>query len=261
MTPVLTRVGEVAVHTYGRGVRTYVGYHGWSGSHRSLEPLVPHLPREARLIAPDLPGFGQSAAPSAWSLERYLDRLDAVFDALDLTDVTVIGNCAGAVLAMEQALRNPGRMERLVLIDPFAYVPWYFRVLTVPLLGWWFYRAAFANPLGRVMTNAALRSKRTEQTDLTLDFHRVDHRNALCYLRMLCSLGPYRRYGAIELPVSLLYGERTFQAIRRSVTLLQAQWARSRSAVLPGAGHLPIQESTDTLAAHAFVGALAPGAS
>lgn len=252
MKPVVERVAGVAVRIYGEGPETYVGYHGWSGDHRSFAPLLAHLPPDARLVAPDLPGFGQSAAPPRWTFEAYLDRLDAFLDAFDLRGATVIGNCAGAVLALEQAVRDPGRFGRLVLVDPFAYVPWYFRVLTVPVVGRLFYGATFANPLGRRVTNVALRSKRTEQTHLTAAFDGVNHDSAFRYLRMLCTPRSYRRYGAIQRPVSILFGERTFVAVRRSVGLLGAMWPQSRSVMLPGAGHLPIRESTLTLATHAF---------
>ena len=252
MTPKTERVAGMVVRTYGTGPETFVGYHGWSGDHRSFAPLIAHMPSNVRLVAPDLPGFGESPAPSAWTFSAYLDHLDALLEALGHRHVTVIGNCAGAVLAMEQAIRRPNRFGRLVLIDPFAYVPWYFRVLTLPVVGRLFYRATFANPLGRCVTNGALKSKRTEQTHLTAAFDDVDHAHAFAYLRMLCTPRSYLRYGAIHHPVSLLFGERTFFAVRRSVELLGSMWSASRVAVLPRAGHLPIQESTCALAAEAF---------
>lgn len=253
-TPTPDRAAGVAVHTHGVGDEVYIGYHGWSGSHRSMEPLVSYLPRTARLVAFDLPGFGQSAPPKRWSFEDYVAGLDAALDALEVDDATVIGNCAGAILALEQAVRCPGRFRRLVLIDPFAYVPWYFRLLTMPVFGTLFYRLSFANPFGRFVTDVALKSKRTEETNLTEAFHRVDHANAFSYLRMLCSLGSSARYASLDLPVQLLFGERTFSAVRRSVEILSDVWPHAEVAVLLGAGHLPVREATQEVARYAFGG-------
>ena len=43
---------------------TVIAVHGFRGEHHGLEPVLAYLP-EVRVVAPDLPGFGESAPRSA----------------------------------------------------------------------------------------------------------------------------------------------------------------------------------------------------
>lgn len=237
---------------YGAGPRTFVGLHGWSGDAGTFAPLQPFLPSGVRLWAPDLPGFGAAPPPPRWDFDALTSALAAELDAEGVGPATFVGNCAGAVVAMELALRHPERVTGLVLIDPFAYAPWYFRLLTWGWPGWFFYRATFANPVGRWLTDRALAARRAADTDLTAGFGRVRHDVTHRFLRLLCSVPEVQRYAPLAMPVRLLYGERTFGAVRRSVTMFQTLWPRARAHTLTGAGHLPIQEAPGALAALTF---------
>ena len=244
---------------YGAGGRTFVALHGWSGDHRTFAPLQGHLPKWARLWAPDLPGFGAAPPPARWDFDALTRPILEGMDAQGIARATLVGNCAGAVVAMELALRHPERVEGLVLIDPFAYAPWYFRLLTWGWPGWLFYHSTFANPLGRWITNVALAARRTADTDLTEGFARVRHDVAFRFLRLLCSVPHVSRYAALSMPVRLLYGERTFGAVKRSVAMFRSLWPRAVVHALPGAGHLPIQEAAAALARLGFEEGLLDG--
>ncbi len=228
----------------------YFALHGWSGDAASFDPIRPHLPQGVHLVAPDQPGFGARPGPRAWDFEAYTQPLLADLDSLMWPECTLVGNCAGAVVALELALRRPQRFKRLVLIDPFAFVPWYFRWLTQPILGRLFYWSTFANPVGRWLTNTALRSKRTEETSLVEGFEGARHQAALAYLMMLCRGADARRYAGLSMPATLLFGSKTFGAVKRSVAIYQALWPQAQAYMLEGAGHLPIQEATTQLAAY-----------
>lgn len=56
------RGGTTAYWVYGPedAETTIVAVHGFRGEHHGLEPVLAFLP-EARVIAPDLPGFGETA--------------------------------------------------------------------------------------------------------------------------------------------------------------------------------------------------------
>jgi len=82
--------------------------------------------RGMRAIAVDLRGFGLSDRPDvagAYSLDAYLADLAALLDALDLKRVALVGQSMGGGVALHFALRNPERVERLVLINPTGLVP------------------------------------------------------------------------------------------------------------------------------------------
>ena len=108
-------------------------------------------------------------------------------------------------------------MRRLVLIDPFAFLPWYFKVFVHPRIGHIAYHSTFANPVGRWLTNASLRNRRAAETDLTGSFRELDHDVSLRYLEMLDAIDGIARFSTISAPVDIAYGERTFAAVKQSV--------------------------------------------
>lgn len=239
----------------GEGRRVFLGLHGWGGDHRTFAPLVPFLPADARLYRVDLPGYGRSKPPARWDLESLVAEIVAEVDSIPEERLTIIGNCSGALLGLLAVVRAKHlevRIERLVLIDPFAYVPWYFRVFVGPSWGRYAYYTAFANPIGRWIANLSLKDHRAEETDLTASFREVDHRVSYAYLRLLCGIDGIAQFAGLRQPIDIVYGERTFSAIRNSVREWQGIWPQARAWKLPRAGHLPIEEATADLARIVF---------
>ncbi|HEX8456741.1 MAG TPA: alpha/beta fold hydrolase [Pyrinomonadaceae bacterium] len=250
------------VERYGarRARKLYFGLHGWSGDHETFAPLAAHLPHDAALYSADLPGCGRSPAPARLTLEavtsEIVETLEGILDRAAATpraSVTLIGNCSGAILGLLVAERIKPRIDRLVLVDPFAYWPWYFRVFVSPTIGRYAYRSTFANPVGRWLTNQSLRKRRTAETDLTGSFGRIDHDVAQGYLALLAQAGGAERFASLaDVPVEIVYGERTFAAVKKSVPLWRSVLPRARAHLLAGAGHLPILEATAELARIVF---------
>lgn len=240
------------LHSVGGGERHYFGIHGWGGGYHTFDPLIPHLPDDVTLHSFDLPGYGESPRLERWDAELLVEVLDATLDTVPVESVTLLGNCSGADFGLMLARRRPGSFARLVLIDPFAYFPWYFELLSARGFGRLFYASAFETRVGRWLTNRRLREHRAEQTHLTASFETLDHDVVYAYLQMLRQLPPYTELAELAMPIDIAYGERTFPAVQRSVALFIAMWEQARAACLPGAGHLPIQEATAELAAAAF---------
>jgi pimeloyl-ACP methyl ester carboxylesterase len=234
--------------------------HGWGGSHRTFEPLLPWLPADVTLIAPDLPGYGATPAVRQWTAEVVTEPLVELVRAQP-GPVTLLGNCSGAILGLLTALRSPESFSRVVLIDPFARTPWYFRLFLVPGIGSFFFRATFQNPIGRRLGNTATARHRAEDTDMFASFAAIPTSTALGTLRVLDSIGDASHFASLDLPTDIVHGERTFGAIRAGLTQWQGQWPHARVHELAGAGHLPIVETPQALAAVAFSGFAAIGAS
>jgi pimeloyl-ACP methyl ester carboxylesterase len=94
--------------------------HGLGGTKGSFLPTVAALSGRFRVIAVDLPGFGDSDKPigAAYDARFFANAAIDLLDALDLHRVHLIGNSLGGRVALETALLHPGRVGRLALLAP-----------------------------------------------------------------------------------------------------------------------------------------------
>jgi pimeloyl-ACP methyl ester carboxylesterase len=80
--------------------------------------VLPDLARTHRVYAPDLPGFGDSAKPTADYSPVFFEGFVAAFlDALEVERAAVVGNSLGGLIALRLALSEPARTSALALID------------------------------------------------------------------------------------------------------------------------------------------------
>jgi pimeloyl-ACP methyl ester carboxylesterase len=102
--------------------RTILVIHGFRGDHHGLLRVADQLP-EMRLIMPDLPGFGSSAAfdGGGHSVDRYGRFIGDFMAALGLGAETVLlGHSFGSIIASHFVAANPGAVPELILINPIA---------------------------------------------------------------------------------------------------------------------------------------------
>lgn len=87
---------------------------------------MPELARHARVIAPDMAGFGYSERPDGfvYGMDAWVTQAVGLLDALGIQRADVVGNSFGGALALALAIRHPRRVRRLVLMGsvgvPFA---------------------------------------------------------------------------------------------------------------------------------------------
>lgn len=233
---------------FGSGDRVLVALHGWGGDHRTFKPLEGHLAEGWRIVALDLPGYGQSKPIEPFSLDSVVAAIVSVIMQYP-APVELIGSCSGAALGMEAALRIPERIRRIVALDLFAYMPLYFRFFTLPILGPIGYRLTFHSAVGRAALNALLWFRRTRQSNLMESFADKNPEVTLSYLGALATLEGPQRYASLPMPVEFVYGARTFRAVRRSVERWKATLPRLRVHRIEGAGHLVLDEAPQSVAA------------
>ncbi len=237
------------IERFGEGDRQIVALHGWGGDHRHFAPMALRLPAGWRLWSADLPGYGRSAAPAAWTAGAIVDELASDLDRLGVVRARLIGFCSGAILALLLAQRRSELVERILMIDPFAYVPWYFRLFLGGAFGRRAYRVSFASPTGRRVITAVLRRLQSSDEDFLKAFERVDHDVALRWLRLLREVEPVSRFADVRTPVAIAVGEHTFKAVRRSVEMFRAMWPWAEVHKLRAVGHLPLVRGAAQLAA------------
>ena len=73
-----------------------------------------------RVIAPDLPGFGGSQPPHAWTIPEIGEELAELMDRLRLEKCTLAGLSIGGYIALPFTLKHPKRVERLILANTRA---------------------------------------------------------------------------------------------------------------------------------------------
>lgn len=237
--------------THGSGENLVVALHGWTGDHTHFDAIAGHLPAGVRMAAFDLPGFGRSAAPSSWDMRDVGRELAQVINTIDYDSLTLLTNCSGAYPALRAVEHLKRRPERLVMVDSFAYAPKYFRVFTNRSWGHHAYRTTFANPVGRTLTNVALR-KQKRSGGVTDDFKTTNHEHTLAWLRACVDLGDCRQFAEIQLPTLIVWGQGSFGAVRKSVPMWLDIWPHAQTLELQGAGHLVIQDCAAEIAQAVF---------
>jgi haloalkane dehalogenase len=99
--------------------RPFVFLHGNPTSSWLWRKVVRNLEGEGRLLAVDLIGFGASGKPDIeYDLEDHQAYLDAWFDALNLTDVTLVLQDYGAAFGVRWAATHPDRVRDVVILEP-----------------------------------------------------------------------------------------------------------------------------------------------
>ncbi len=114
-----TSHGRISTMQAGRG-EPLICIHGLGGTKASFITTVAALAHERRVIAIDLPGFGDSGKPlngrydAPWFAEAVIELLNE----LGLERADLVGNSMGGRVAIEVALCAPERVRRLVLLSP-----------------------------------------------------------------------------------------------------------------------------------------------
>ena len=120
MTHVDTGDGDPVVFLHGNPTLSYL----WRN-------IIPHLSGQARCLAPDLIGMGDSGKAPGGSY-RFADHaryLDAWFDALGLTErVVLVGHDWGSALGFDWACRHPERVKGVAymegIVRPMRWDEW-----------------------------------------------------------------------------------------------------------------------------------------
>ena len=116
---VQTDAGRISTMQAGSGAPVVL-LHGLGATKASFLPTVAALAPDHRVIAIDLPGFGDSDKPlrAPYHAPYFAGAVVALLDALGLERADVVGNSMGGRVAIELGLRHPDRVRRLALLAP-----------------------------------------------------------------------------------------------------------------------------------------------
>ena len=125
--------GSLSVTVGGSGTPVLL-LHGYAETSRMWRPLAHVLAPRFTVIAPDLPGIGDSSIPkSGLDMKTSAERVHAAVRALGYSKVRVVGHDIGLMVAYAYAAMYPQEVEKLALMDAF-----------LPGVGGW--EAVYNNP-------------------------------------------------------------------------------------------------------------------
>ncbi|HET8771153.1 MAG TPA: alpha/beta fold hydrolase [Gemmatimonadaceae bacterium] len=116
---VSTKWGAVGLDSAGDGVPMLL-LHGFPMDRSLWAPQVAVPIAGIRMIAPDLPGFGESHGTDVPSMDEWADWTADLLDALRLDRVILGGLSMGGYLCLAMWRRHPERVRALVLADTRA---------------------------------------------------------------------------------------------------------------------------------------------
>jgi pimeloyl-[acyl-carrier protein] methyl ester esterase len=108
--------GRFCWRELGEG-RPLVLLHGWSMSHAVFGELAELLANDFRLLIPDLPGHGESAAAEPCSLDSFSQILACWLKELGLEQVDLLGWSLGGQLGLQFSALYPQMIRRLLLLS------------------------------------------------------------------------------------------------------------------------------------------------
>ncbi|HLM09163.1 MAG TPA: alpha/beta fold hydrolase [Thermoleophilaceae bacterium] len=254
---------RVHVAEAGRG-EPVVMLHGWPQHWYLWRDVIPRLAPHARVICPDLRGFGWTDAPrSGYDRETMRRDLEALIDRLDLDRIRLVGHDWGGWIGFLLCLDRPERVVRFVAAGILP--PWPSHDPRSVLELW---RAAYQIPLAlpyvgrRVVEHGAarllLRSGSTAFSNAELDAFagRLTGERAraseLLYRSFLTREGPAAAAGRydrpLEVPTLLVAGGRDLAVPVRTLREHAARAALLELELLPEVGHFIVDERPELMA-------------
>jgi pimeloyl-ACP methyl ester carboxylesterase len=245
----------VLLHT----IRTQLEYF------RALAPL---LAERFTVYALDLPGHGHSPIDrSAQYDEPYMRKgVVGFLEALDLRDVTIVGESIGAVLALTAAADVPERIRAVYALNTYDYETrygdgirrgnWFANMiigsLQIPVFG--AIGASLENRwiLGKIM-GGGYADPRKFPPDLLAEFDETGRRLNYRYVERKV-LSAWRswdkareRYSGVKAPVTLIYGDKDWSRISERERT-KAALRNARLLTLQNTGHFSSVESPQEVA-------------
>jgi pimeloyl-ACP methyl ester carboxylesterase len=114
-------IDNVQLHylTAGHGPATVILLHGFAETSRMWRPIIPTLAEKFTVIAPDLPGIGDSSIPDKIDMLEAAKKIHALVRSLNIDKARVVGHDIGLMVAYAYAAQFPNETEKLAVMDAF----------------------------------------------------------------------------------------------------------------------------------------------
>ena len=114
------KIDDVQLHylTAGHGPAVIL-LHGFAETSRMWRPIIPRLAEKFTVIAPDLPGIGDSSIPEKVDMVQAARQIHDLARSLQIVKARVVGHDIGLMVAYAYAAQFPFETEKLAVMDAF----------------------------------------------------------------------------------------------------------------------------------------------
>lgn len=100
--------------------------HGWGSSIEPFMNIINNQSISKRIIAVDMPGFGQTQEPDkGWNVDDYVDFIINFIKTLEIKELSILGHSFGGRVIIKMVNRKdlPFKIKKLVLVDSAGIKP------------------------------------------------------------------------------------------------------------------------------------------
>ena len=115
------KIGNIQLHylTAGNAPATVILLHGFAETSRMWRPIIPLLAQKFTVIAPDLPGIGDSSIPEKVDMLDAARKIHELARSLNIEKARVVGHDIGLMVAYAYAAQFSNETEKLAVMDAF----------------------------------------------------------------------------------------------------------------------------------------------
>jgi haloalkane dehalogenase len=235
--------------------------HGFPTSSHLWRNVMPHIARTRRVIAIDLPGFGNSAKPldASYSFNFHDRTLEAFLAKLRITKVNLVVHDLGGPIGMYWAVNHPEKVLRLALLNTLVYPEFSWAVkafglaIRMPVLKYW-----LTGPAGIAFSMRFGVERKQQLTPEVLSpyqtpFESREARDAMLKAGQRLGMKGFRQIGAklknFKVPVRLIYGEndRILPDVAETMQRVKQDLPQAELSSLPNCGHFLQEDEPEKL--------------
>lgn len=217
--------------------------HGLGTTRTGFDPQLAALAARYRCVAWDMPGYGASPAlPGGLSFARLADAVAGLIATLGAKRAHLAGLSMGGQIALHTALRHPGCVASLALLDSSSAFgldgtdPETWKRLRLDALDAGETPASMAEPVLRSIMAPGAEAGAVAQAVASMA--RIPSGGLRAAVELLPSHDVADRLGEITAPTLVLVGEHDEETPLAYAEALAAGIPRARLQIIPGAGHI-----------------------
>jgi pimeloyl-ACP methyl ester carboxylesterase len=244
-----TNLGGAQVHYLEAGeehTRALLLLHGLAGAKLNWETVIPALAEHYHVIAPDLPGFGDSAALPDMRLPSLMQWLKTLLDSANIQQAVVVGSSMGGLIARLFAAGEPGYVSAVILVNgggvpslpPFLRTIDNMPVISDLVFGLFGRSATSQNSINQMVHITSVKTPDFVQQV------RASGKGIAGLIRMLAR-DPLPQATTPQVPTLLLWGAEDKLAPLAEAQKIKASIAGSNLSPIADCGHLPQLEASE----------------